>query len=286
MSFPLGTAPLDIPAACAALQMALEAELAQAPAARLCVLVKALSGDVLFEHQAAQSMPSASLIKVPILLLLLEQAAQGHRTLNDVLPVPAARVGGTGILHALPSVQAMSLRDLAHLMITLSDNVATNLLIDALGMEVINAWCVGNGLAHTRIERRMMDAEARARGLDNWTTAQDACAVLEQLLPGRTRLPPELSRLGLEMLAEQHSRDAFPAQLPPDACLAHKTGALSGLRHDAGILTLNGHSVVLAVLADGFQDAGTRQSFYGGDGARTLARLAAATARALAQSGR
>ena len=83
------------------------------------------------------------------------------------------------------------------------------------------------------------------------------------------------------MLADQRERGHFAAILPSIAQLAHKTGSLPGLRHDAGILTMGERSVVLAVMADGFTDGRTSTSLYGGQGAGDLSRLALETARAL-----
>jgi beta-lactamase class A len=243
--------------------------------------VYATDGTSLFEWHAQRVMPSASLIKTPMLLCLLEQVAQGKLSLDTVYPLPEGdRTPGTGILSQLPGVPSLSLRELALLMIILSDNVATNALIDLLGMDNINAWSAQAGLQHTDLQRHMMDMKAREAGKDNWTTAQDACSTLLYLLHSPA-LPENLRQQGLDMLADQRERGHFAAILPSIAQLAHKTGSLPGLRHDAGILTMGERSVVLAVMADGFTDGRTSTSLYGGQGAGVLSRLALETARAL-----
>ncbi|MFP4901036.1 serine hydrolase, partial [Paraburkholderia sp. BR14261] len=226
--------------------------------------------------------PSASIIKLPILFAMLEQVAQGRLRLEQNASLAGIeRVGGTGILCQLPSVGRLTLAELARLMIVLSDNVATNALIEMLGVEAVNDWCARAGLARTRLQRRMMDAAARAAGLDNLTSAGDAAASLCWLLRDDA-LPAQLRAFALDLLADQRERAHFGAALPAGAMLANKTGQLPGLRHDAGILTVCEHSVVLAVLADGFTDARTAQTLHGGEGALLLAAVARIVAQALA----
>lgn len=278
--FALGNKPLDAQTLGRRLHHSLEPLLRQEPA-RISMAVRTLDGQPLFDWQAQRAMPSASLIKVPMLLCLLEEVAQGRLSLEQMCALPASgRAGGTGILGQLPSVQSLTLRELAQLMIVLSDNVATNALIDLLGMARINQWSCQAGLQQTDLQRHMMDAQAREQGKDNWTSAADACATLVYLLDSPA-LPSALRSEGLQMLADQRERSHFAALLPAQAQLAHKTGSLPGLRHDAGILTMDGRSVVLAVLADGFTDGRTSTTLYGGEGAGVLARLALHVAQTL-----
>lgn len=278
--FELGNPPTDIAGLRSRLAQGLAPILAGTQA-RVTMAVHTLDGTPLFEREAATPMPSASLIKVPILMLLLEQVAAGRWPLDHMLSLDAIeRVGGTGILNQLPSVRSLQLEELGRLMIVLSDNVATNALIDWLGLEAVTQWCQRTGLPQTRLERRMMDMQARAAGRDNWTSAADACAALLWLLRDGT-LPAPLRQLGLQMLADQREQSHFGAALPANAKLANKTGQLHGLRHDAGILSAGGQSVVLAVLADGFTDPRTSMTLYGGDGAALLAQLARTVALAL-----
>lgn len=278
--FTLGSETLDVQAVRLQLERSLTPVLEKEPA-RISMAVRTLDGVSLFDWHVQRAMPSASLIKVPMLLCLLEEVAKNRVSLNDMRALPSSnRAGGTGILSQLPSVQELSLRELAHLMIVLSDNVATNALIDVLGMDRINQWCRQAGLAYTELQRHMMDAQARAQGKDNWTSAADACTTLLYLLQSPV-LPETLRNEGLQMLADQRERGHFAATLPAEVELAHKTGSLFSLRHDAGIMTVGKRSVVLAVLGDGFTDARTSSTLYGGEGAAVLATLAARVAGVL-----
>lgn len=280
-TFPLGTRLPDVSALHARVDAGI-APLLAATQARVSLSLRFADGTVVLERDAERVQPSASIIKLPILFTMLEQVAQGRLRLERDLPLAAGeRVGGTGILSQLPSVHSLTLAELARLMIVLSDNVATNALIELLGVESVNDWCRRAGLAQTRLQRHMMDAAARAAGRDNFTSAANAAASLCWLLRDGA-LPATLRAFAIDLLADQRERAHFGAALPVDAMLANKTGQLPGLRHDAGILTVGPYSVVLAVLADGFTDARTAQTLHGGDGAKLLAQVAGVVAQALA----
>lgn len=279
--FPLGSQPLDHHALRQHVEAALAPLLAATPA-RVSLSLRDLDGGVVLARQADRAQPSASIIKIPILLALLEAVAGGRYALGQplVLPACADRAGGTGILAQLPSVTTLSLAELARLMIVLSDNVATNALIELLGFDEINQWNQRAGLPASRLQRRMMDAAAREAGRDNFTSADDATAALCWLLRDGM-LPAPLRTFALDLLADQRERAHFGAALPAPAHLASKAGQLPGLRHDAGILTVADRSVVLAVLADGFTDWQTAHTLQGGDGAALLGQIARAVALGL-----
>lgn len=201
---------------------------------------------------------SASLIKVPIMVAVLQQAESGRLPLSRQLPLDAVpRVGGSGVLTELADTDRLSVRDLLTLMIVISDNLATNLLIDAIGMDVVNESAAAAGLPDTRLRRTMMDLEACRVGLENHTTARDMTVLLEQIALGRGLFGNQESYVvARDALARQQLNDRLPGQLPVGADFAHKTGELAGIRHDAGYLSLDGRPVlVLTVLTEGFGTA-------------------------------
>ena len=118
-----------------------------------------------WRHNEHLRLPSASLIKLPILATFWETVEAGRLDPGERVSVSAEalRVEGTGVLKALAPGLQPTWSDLATLMITVSDNVATNLIIDRLGMEAIQGWIDKAGLAETRIERRMMDRGGHGR---------------------------------------------------------------------------------------------------------------------------
>ncbi|MDQ2716083.1 MAG: class A beta-lactamase-related serine hydrolase [Chloroflexota bacterium] len=177
--------------------------------------------------------PAASLVKVPILLEVTRQVARGWLSWETRYTVPAsARVPSAGVLADLSPDLRPTLHDLAHLMITISDNTAANMLLDLVSMEAVNATMQALGLNSTRLERRFMDFEARHAGRDNWTTAGDMARLyslfLADTLPGTQEM--------LAILLRQNDYTILPAYWGEEVPFAHKTGGLVGVMHDAGIL--------------------------------------------------
>lgn len=189
----------------------------------------------LFSFNPEMVFPSASLIKVPILVELARQLAQPGNTItwDTRLAVPdEARAPSAGVLADLSPDLRPTIQDLAYLMITLSDNTASNMLLDLLGMESINATMRELGLQATRLERRFMDFEARQAGRDNWATAADMALLLSHIQANHV---PERTRL-LQILLRQNLNHILPPYWGEETLFAHKTGGLPGLMHDAGIL--------------------------------------------------
>jgi beta-lactamase class A len=179
--------------------------------------------------------PAASLAKVPILVELARRLSlpDSAYSWETRLEVPKeARVSSDGVLADLSPDLRPTIRDVAHLMITISDNTASNMLLDLLGQEAINATMSDLGLSNTRLERRFIDFEARRAGRDNWTTAADMVRLFEHIYHGRV---PESERL-IAILLRQNDYHILPGYWGEDEPFAHKTGGLAGIMHDAGIL--------------------------------------------------
>ncbi len=189
----------------------------------------------LFALQQDLVFPAASLAKVPILVTLALRLADTAfpYTWQTPLPVSAsARVTSDGVLADLSQNWQPTIEDLAYLMITISDNSASNVLLDLLGMECVNTTMLRLGLQHTRLERRFMDIAARQAGRDNWTTAGDMALLFSLLLSEHI---PSSARL-LQILRRQHDHTLLSAYWEEDGLFAHKTGGLPGIVHDVGLL--------------------------------------------------
>jgi beta-lactamase class A len=201
---------------------------------------------------AGERFPAASLIKIPVLIEAFRQEQEGTLSLDETLPIRLEdRVGGFGVLKEMPSLTALSLRDLLVLMTVISDNTAANLCISRVGMAAVNATCRSLGFGGTILQRRMMDTEARERGLDNFTTPADMAALLE-MLAGNRILTPGRCGLAIEIMKRQQVNDRLPLLLPAGTPVAHKTGELGGVRHDVGIVYAPAGPLVVAVLTSGF----------------------------------
>lgn len=195
-----------------------------------------------------ERFPSASLIKLPILLRLFQMADEKKVDLTQRVTITEeCRAEGFGILKELGDGLSPTWRDLAVLMIVLSDNIATNLLIDFLGMDGIGQEIAKLGLTGTVLQRRMMDAEAKKRGLDNYTTAADIGVILKKIERGGNQEP-------LSILLRQQCNQKLPALMTEDVKIAHKTGDLPGTEHDAGIIYIGPHKILAVVLTKELSD--------------------------------
>ena len=195
---------------------------------------------------------AASVIKVPIMMAAFLESQRGALDLHQSVVIPdKERVGGSGVVSRLSRGITLTLIDLVTLMIIVSDNTATNLCIDAVGIPAINEYLSLVGCSDTVLGRRLMDYEARRQGRDNFVAARDMVAILRDLWH-KTTLDDAHRQLALDILFEQQFRDKLPRRIPDHGDgrvrLAHKTGELAGIEHDIGILLVGGKPAFIAAL--------------------------------------
>ncbi|MCA9837598.1 MAG: serine hydrolase [Trueperaceae bacterium] len=220
-----------------------------------------------FLHGATETMRSASLIKLPLLIQTLDRVARGELSLANRYKMTAQdQVGGAGILHTLGEGLEPSLQDLLTLMIIVSDNTATNMVIDLHGIASVNAFMQSLSLSQTRLIGKLQlpperQNEAQKSGLTNATCAADILGLLIRLEQGDL-LPPELTALAIGILKRQQFTEALARYLPTDqelyersVTIASKSGCLRGLWHDAAIVYEGEHPLyALVIMTDGSND--------------------------------
>lgn len=218
------------------------------------VAIKDMStGDVVSFNEEA-IFPAASIIKLSILWELFKRIDGGEIDLKDEFVLEDShKVGGFGILKELHSGLSFTIKDLACLMIVLSDNVATNILIDILGMDRINASIKKNGMKDTSLKRKMMDAEAKEKGLDNYTSPRDTSTILEKYIRSEELFRSSRDTI-IDILKRQQCNNKLPVYMPPEKVLAHKTGDLPGTEHDAGILYAGREPIIIVVMTKDLSD--------------------------------
>jgi beta-lactamase class A len=194
--------------------------------------------------------PSASMIKVPIMVEIMRQAAAGILSLEETLVLTTEVKVEGGILQELRSGHRLTILELVTLMIVLSDNTATNLLIDFIGMDAVNATMKRLSLSSTVLRRKMMDFTAAKAGKENLTSANDMALLFQGLQNGGLDLPPQYNDLMLDILKRQQIRDKLPFYLPEDVIIANKTGTLPGAEHDGGILYVPQGTYIISVFTD------------------------------------
>ena len=198
--------------------------------------------------------PTASSIKVAILLELYHQdqesraGAQKKARLDDVYTFdPKDLVEDSQIMSGLtPGATHLTNRDLAQFMIAVSDNAATNILIDRLGMENVNAMLRGLGLSKTVLRRKMIDIAAARRGDENVATPQEMVRLLEAIYK-RKLLSPQLNAEFIKQLSTL--KDSYiPRYLPEGVHVANKPGNLDGVRTDSGIVFVQSRPFAISVM--------------------------------------
>jgi len=192
--------------------------------------------------------PQASSIKICVLTELYRQAQQGKLKLTDVYTVNAADlVQDSDIMGGLtPGVTQITLRDLATMMVAVSDNSATNVLIDRVGMDNVNAFLTSQGLTQTRLRRKMMDVKAAAEGRENISTPNEMMKLLESIYRGQV-LNKEMTDDFFKVLST-HKDSWIPRNLPDDLKIANKPGALEGVRNDSGVVFVEKRPFVICIM--------------------------------------
>lgn len=193
--------------------------------------------------------PSASMIKLTVLACLLDEAASGQIDLQQTVELTAGDiVDGSGTLQYEEPGTTYTLEGLASHMISESDNVATNLLINELGMDAINEEAARLGLAGTSLHHTMMDTTGTDPVL-NSTSSDDAARLLAMIATG-TLVDGDASTLARSFLEAQTVDTGLDAGVPDGVTVAHKTGTVEGAIHDGGIVYAT-RPYVLVVMTQG-----------------------------------
>lgn len=233
---------------------------------------KDLSTDETLLINARDSFHAASTMKTPVLIELYKQAAEGHFALSDsILVKNEFKSIVDGSLYSMDIGEdseeklykaigsKATIADLAYDMIIASSNLATNIVIELVDAKNVTQTMRELGAPEINVLRGVEDIKAYEQGLSNSTTAFDLMAIFEQL--GKEAVvSKEASREMIEILLDQKFNDIIPALLPKDVKVAHKTGNITAVHHDSGIVFLpNGKKYVLVLLSKelGDFDAGT-----------------------------
>jgi beta-lactamase class A len=232
------------------------APLAKAHKGKVAIAVKHLGTGESYTLNADEPMPTASLIKLAVMAEVYQQVAEGKVKLTDPVTLHQAdKVPGSGILTDHFSDGAtFPLVDAVRLMIAFSDNTATNLVLDKIGIgstaKRMEEWGLPNTKIHAKSFRgdttSVFPERTKKFGLGS-TTSNEMIVLLEKLHAGKL-VSPEACKEMLEHLKKCDDKDKFPHLLPPKMVIAHKTGSLSNVRTDAGILYLPSGPVAVCVL--------------------------------------
>lgn len=220
----------------------------------MTVAIKDLTSGKEFLLHGDEIMPQASSIKIAVLADLFLQAQHGKVKLTDEYVVRKEDlVEGSDIMLGLtPGVTRLTLRELATIMVAVSDNSATNVLIGRLGMEEISNMLRDMGLKSTHLRRKMMDLNAATEGRENVSTAHEMMTLLERIQNGKL-LNKEMTADFIKILST-HKESSMLQGLPDDVMAANKPGELEGVRNDSGIVFVKGRPYILCVMTTYLKD--------------------------------
>ena len=197
-----------------------------------------------------KAMPSASMIKVFILAKAYEEMAAGRLNEEEIIVLEGTDiVGGAGNIQGMPVGSKLSIKYLLRQMIIESDNIATNLIINRLGMGNINAYIAKNGYTKTKLQRLMMDFTAQRQGRENYTSVQDLGKIFTLLYKHQCINGPMDDKM-IGILKDQTDNDKLPKGVPGGTVIAHKTGELVGVYNDGGIIYSHKGDYVVVVMTN------------------------------------
>jgi beta-lactamase class A len=270
-------------------QSTLEAELRAAIAAsgaEVAVAVRTLDGRTEVLIDADKPFHAASTMKVPVMIELFRQVASGKLSLDTPIPIrnefksivdgsPYSLSDGDDSDKAVYAEvgKTMTLGQLCEVMITVSSNFAANLLIEKLGVDNIRATVTKLGADGMQVLRGVEDQKAFDKGLNNTTTARGLLVLFDKLGHG-TAVDPQADAQMIAILKRQAFSDAIPAGVPPGTMVAHKTGNITKIHHDAGVVFAD-RPYVLVLLVRGIPEQK--------DSAALMASLSKIVYRSLAQ---
>ena len=195
-------------------------------------------------------MRASSMIKVFILSKAMEEVRDGRITPEqEMILEPSMKVGGAGSLNSRPDGSVVTVGELTKLMITESDNTATNMLIDLIGMDRINEYIQREGYTDTVLQRKMMDDAAIRVENDNFTSVKDVGTWFKKVYRHEC-VSKELDDQMIRLLLQQQSKECLPNALSDSHKIAHCTGELVSLYHDGGIVYTPAGNYIVCIMTE------------------------------------
>lgn len=212
-----------------------------------------------FTHRGDRRFRAASTVKIPIMVEICRQIERGERALDDPYTLrDDVKARGSGVLLHLHDGLTLTLGDLLYLMISISDNTATNILIDMAGMERVNATMRDLGMTNSTCERRMRGRRAEPGEPENWAAPGDYAAAVRAILDHRAAAPSSCDAM-TALLEKQQNHNRISRYLPEREGIrwGSKTGSIAGVTNDAGFITTDKGTLIVSVYCEGLPDQQT-----------------------------
>jgi beta-lactamase class A len=209
-----------------------------------------------WSHNGARQFKAASCVKIPLMIEIYRQIDRGERSLDDRFTLrDDEKAVGSGVMLHLHDGMEFTVNDLLYLMISISDNTATNILIDMAGMDAVNATMRELEMTGSNLGRKMKGRPAVEGEIENLATADDYVAVVEAILDGRAASAASCEAM-IAMLEKQANTRRISRYLPEDDTIrwGTKTGSIKGVTNDAGFVMVGDKRLVIAVFCEGMPD--------------------------------
>jgi beta-lactamase class A len=218
-----------------------------------------------FSHNGDRRFVAASTVKIPILIELFRQLDTGEQSLSaEHVLRDADKAKGSGVLAQLHDGIRLDISDLAYLMMSISDNTATNILIDRVGADRVNATMRDLGMRGSTLGRKMHGRHVVHGEQENWALPNDYSMVMAAVLGGRAASSAACERM-LALMEKQQNDRRIARHLPRDGRprWGSKTGSLPGVVNDVGFIMTAKGALILSVFCEGPTDAHTGEQFIG-----------------------
>jgi len=216
---------------------------------------------------ADEKFHAASTMKTPVMIEIFRQADEGKfRLLDSIILKNEFKSIVDGSLYSMDISddsgdglykmigKKVTINDLMYDMITVSSNLATNVLIELVGAKMVTNTMRKLGAKNIEILRGVEDIKAYEKGLSNSTTARDLMIIMEAIATGRAGSKEDCQQM-IDILKDQKFNDMIPKYLPKSIQVSHKTGSITGVHHDSGIIFLpDGKTYVLIIMSKKLQD--------------------------------
>ncbi len=209
-----------------------------------------------FAHNGDRQFRAASTVKIPLMIEIYRQIDRGERSIDDRYVLRDADRGiGSGVMLHLHEGIELTLGDLIYLMISISDNTATNILIDFAGMENVNATMQSLGMTGSTLGRKMKGRPAEGDEQENWATPDDYATVVQAILDGQAASAESCVEM-VAMLEKQQNKRRISRYLPEADGIrwGTKTGSISGVTNDAGFIMTERGTLLVSVFCEKLAD--------------------------------
>ncbi len=250
----------------------LTAAIAAAEAAGATVGAAVIAPDgTRFSHNGTRHFRAASTVKIAIMIELFRQIDAGRHTLDQPHTLTAAeKANGSGVLLHLHDGLVLTVADIAYLMMSISDNAATNILIDLVGQDAVNATMRALGMQTSVLGRKMLSRPVAAGAVENWAAPDDYATVIAAILSGRAASPAGCAKM-VTLLEQQQNPRRIARHLPEGTRWGSKTGSLAGVVNDVGFIDTKAGPLCLALFCENPPDPHAGEAFLGGMARAALA---------------